>query len=188
MANGNEIEVRGLRELGETLQKLPLELQRKALRPALRDAASIIEEEAKRRAPYREGELRSKIRTTIKVDPGIGGDCYAAVRSGSRKSHLIEFSTAAHKIIGRFKNAVRKLTKPEGKKRRWRNISEDQQRNILASKDKVFGASVQHPGTKARPFLRPAFDAKHREALDKFRTRLRESIISTVKSAAKKLR
>jgi HK97 gp10 family phage protein len=160
-------EVKGLKELAEVLEELPLELQRKALRPALREAGEVIAEEARRQAPSKTGDLRKKIRLFLKVDPGIGGEAYVAVRSGSRISHLIEFGASAHKIIAGIGKSTKKA---------------------LASAEKVFGKSVGHPGNRPKPFLRPAFDTKHREALDKFSTRLRESIISTVKRAAKKAR
>jgi HK97 gp10 family phage protein len=160
-----DIQVKGLKELADVLEQLPIELQKKALRPALREAGEIIGEEAKRLAPSESGELRGKIKVVVRVDPGIGGEAYASVRSGSRKSHLIEFGTAAHKIIAGVKKSAKKA---------------------LASAEKVFGKSVEHPGNRPQPFMRPAFDTKHKEALDKFTTRLREAIISTVKRAARK--
>jgi HK97 gp10 family phage protein len=70
----------------------------------------------------------------------------ASVAARTYYAHLVEFGVAPH-FIGRKSKA--------GKRTLWRKI---------------------HPGHTARPFLRPAFDTKKSESVDKTRQRLREVV------------
>lgn len=173
-----DIEVKGLSELADILDQLPLELQKKAIRPALVAAAAPMEAEAKRLAPQVTGGLSRGIKTVVKVDPGIGGETYASIRSTSRISHLIEFGTALHKIATKTKKVMARLSaSANGRGMKGKTTALGYQ---------VYGKEVEHPGTRPQPFLRPAFDTKHAESLRTFADKLRESIVSTVRRAAKR--
>ena len=69
---------------------------------------------------------------------------------------------------------------------------------IQAQKSKVVGyklpdgswawftaRSVKHPGHQAKPWLRPAFDTKKQEAIDRFRRKAWEKIEAQVRRAKK---
>jgi len=52
------LKVEGVRELNRRLETLPVKIQRKIVRQALRDGAKVIREEARRRVPVDTGRLR----------------------------------------------------------------------------------------------------------------------------------
>lgn len=172
-----ELEVRGLKELEDTLNQLPAELQKKALATALRKAGKVIEDEAKMLAPRGSGELVNKIKTVVKVDVGKGGEATARIVSGSRKSHLIEFGTATHNLQVKKKRVMAAISAYAG----GRGLKGNNQLGYI-----VFGTRAIHPGTKARPYMRPAFDSKSGESLKVFTEQLREAIIKVVRAAYKK--
>lgn len=159
-----EIKVSGLKELERTLSQLPLDLQKKALGPSLRAGAQLILEQAQADVPRDNGELAGSLEIRTHVDPGIGGVAEAAVIVRSPKGHLIEFGTQPHEIT------------VESKK-------------VLADpvERRIFGRKVRHPGTPARPFLRPALDTRAQDALFAMRDKLRELLPGLVRRAAQRL-
>lgn len=162
-----EIKVEGLKELEKTLSDLPLDLQNEGLSPSLRAALEVIEEEAEANVPRDTGKLASTIRTVVKVDAGVGGLAEGAVVVGSPVGHLVEFGTQPHEItIDDEKDDKKVLADPVSRE--------------------VFGRKVQHPGTPARPFLRPALDTRAQDALFAFRDKLRELLPGLVRKAAKR--
>lgn len=106
----------------------------------LQDAAVRIQAEAQVRAPTRSGRLRNSItiRYTGPLKAVIGSRLpYAAYQefgTGSRG----EFGGSVYQIKPRNPNGIL-VFKVQGKK--------------------VFAKVVNHPGIKARPFMRPAFEA-----------------------------
>ncbi|NHZ62609.1 HK97-gp10 family putative phage morphogenesis protein [Massilia genomosp. 1] len=108
-------------------------------------SAQLIEAQAKANCPVEHGELRDSIRASIKE---VGTKVLASVTAGGAApggvyiayAHLVEFSGAApHRIEAK---SGRRLTF-----------------NGRSYK------AVDHPGMKARPFLRPALDARTLDAI-----------------------
>ena len=88
-----------------------------------------IESDAKRLAPVDTGYLRNNIHTD-KIS-----DTHFIVRSSANYSACVEFGTKAHIIKPVEKQVLH-----------WKKGEED-----------FFAKRVQHPGTTAQPFMRPAF-------------------------------
>lgn len=141
-----DLNVKGLDELHRQLQALSAELQNNATRAAMRAGARVIERAAKGAVPVHDGELRKSIRTSTRRR---GSSITATVKAGSKAAfyaHMVEFGTAAH------------LIKPKSRK-------------------SLFFAGlarqlVSHPGAKAKPFMRPAFDAQAHAAVVAMRDHL----------------
>jgi HK97 gp10 family phage protein len=136
----SNISIKGGKELSEFLQTLPVKIEKNLLRGALRSAAKIISDEAKRNAPVQDGDLRDSIRVSTR---GRKGQVTASVKVGNKKvyyARFIEYAVSAHNI--------------DGKGAGFLNFGG------------LFAKSVNHPGTQAKPFLRPALDSRSNEAIN----------------------
>lgn len=153
----SEIHVRGLADLQKLLDTLAPKLERNVLRGAMRAAANVVKDEAKALCPvgppsatgakrYKlyTGALRDSIRVSVRAK---GGRVTASVKAGGRLKNgadvwyapIVERGAVAHKI---------KAAKG----------------GFLAIGGGVY-RSVDHPGMKAKPFLRPALDARAQDAV-----------------------
>ena len=153
--------VKGVSELQAALLQVPAQFEANIKRGALAAAAKVIAEQArqniqpgqvsdKNRALYGgySGALRDsiRVRTYIPAD----GESRAVVRAGGKAkggattyyAWWIEHGTAAHVI----KSKTGKVLAFGGQ----------------------FAQSVQHPGLAPRPFMRPALDQAHAQAVDAF--------------------
>lgn len=152
-----EVKIEGLAELDKLLKDFAPRLEANILRASLRAGAVEMAEEVKRRTPYDYGELRKTIRVSTS---SRRGRVSARIRAGGTKKvfygHMVEFGTAAH------------LIKP--KKEGGAMVFRVGGRTIATRKP------IQHPGTKAQPFMRPAFDSTVQESLAAFRARVRRGI------------
>ena len=149
--------IKGLNQLLKNMADLPDRLKGDAFIAGTRSAAAVIAREARRLVPVGRGQdtantgVKSKkkrihLRDTIKVRKSYAkyGKINYQVHAGKglRYAHLVEFGSAPHSIAPRLKKAM-----------------------ILLGR---FSSSANHPGSKARPFMRPALDNKYRQAIDKF--------------------
>jgi HK97 gp10 family phage protein len=165
------VNVKGLRELRAALEQLPLKVERKLMRAAIRAAAVVLREEARARAPVATGKLRRTVRvSSANVKQG---KATVNVRAGDRDkkvfyAHMIEFGTG-DQYAGTGRRSKRKayVIKPVGNKAL----------NINGAPK----ASALHPGTRARPFLGPAFDAKAKDAIDAFAQTIETRLDEVVK-------
>jgi len=140
----------GGRELDAFLQALPVKVEKNILRSALRAGANEFKKPAQARVPVDEGDLRRSIRVTTRTKKGT---VYAAVKIGGRRAphaHLVEFGTAAHKIRAKKGSA------------------------LVVNGNAV--REVDHPGAKAHPFARPAFDAGATPAVAAVGAKIRERL------------
>lgn len=147
-----EFEVKGLKELMDSMRRLPQSLQDKALPRAVLAGAGVIRDEARRLCPKKSGRLARSI-VAKKVRKATGGVIYQ-VGPKLFYGQMVEFGTGPHTIKAKKLGKVLKLG-------RWRNI---------------YARSIEHPGASAKPFLRPAFDSKYQAAIDKLRESLARSI------------
>lgn len=155
MSSGT-IVVKGLAELQKALQTLPAKLQANVMRGALRAGAKPLMAEAKQLAPVDQGLLAASLRihTRVKSLVAIGsvkaGGSPRNSQHAARHAHLVEYGTKPHHIEARPPNKALAIG--------------------------VF--SVDHPGARAHPFMRPALDAKGQVALaamaDYMRKRLKD--------------
>lgn len=149
MANNEEV-ITGGRELDAFMQQLSIKVERNILRAALRAGANVIKETAKSNVPVKTGALRKSLQVTT----GSKGSTVTARLKASGKvaphAVLVEFGTRPHKI----------------KPRRAGGLT-------------VGGhvvAEVDHPGSRPKPFLRPAFDGKSGAAIAAVGAKIRERL------------
>lgn len=159
MANFS-IKIEGLDELRRALRLLPENIQKNQLAKATRQGAMVIRDEAKPRVPIlqqpdprrKAGVLRNAVRSTAGRRNGSVGTAYVYVR------------TLTKRMIAKFKKAqAAKGLKIQGAANPndpfyWRFIE--------------FGTSK----LAARPFLRPAFEAKKVQAAERIKAALRQGI------------
>lgn len=139
------VKLKGFAELEKALNELPEKIERNIVRSALRQAAKVIEAEAKRQVPVRSGKLHDSIRVSVKLK---NGRPLATITAGGSKkgqpfyAHFVEFGAAAHVI----------------KAKRGKALA-------------IGGGTVErvdHPGARKRPFMRPALDVAARAAVQAF--------------------
>jgi len=148
-----EAHVTGLDDINEVLSSLPNRIGKQVLAATLKQAAKPTLEAAQANAAAFQKTGRFARSFTIKTTLSRrqkrllrGSEKSQAVMyvgSTDRKAHLIEFGTGPHPIAAEFKEA-------------------------LAGKEGVYGTTVFHPGTPARPVLRPAWEATKEQVLKRF--------------------
>lgn len=134
----SEIRVKGLADLNKFLQQLPAKMEQNVLRSALRAGANVVKEEAKANVPVDSGVLRDGLKVSTN---SRRGRVTANVKATGKHAFIapwIEYGTAAHKIASKGKGLFF---------------------------GGLFARSVEHPGSRAKPFMRPALDAKAQEAV-----------------------
>jgi HK97 gp10 family phage protein len=149
-----EMRLEGLSDLLAKLKALPAEIGSKGggpLRMALFTATKLVRDDAQSRAPVDTGRLQRNVIAFRDRDP--------------RSSGLTE-------QYG--------ITYRRGKKGRDRKAYHTSARG---EKDAFYGRFVEFGTSKspAQPFLRPAFEAKKREAAELFRTKLAAAIAAAAK-------
>lgn len=137
------IHVKGLAELGRVLQELPVKLERNVLRGAMRAGVNPMRDHARMNVAQASGLLAKSLKVSTRSQ---GGKVYAYLRTSGKHSYLanwIEFGTAAHRIFSRTGKRLRFVI--DGK--------------VILAKE------VAHPGSRAIPFMRPAFDSQQNAAV-----------------------
>lgn len=134
------VHVKGLAQLDAFLTQLPGKIQRNVMRGALRAGANVMRDHARANAAKASGLLAKG----VKVSTGSkGGVVYSYVRTTGAHKYLanwIEFGTAAHRIVGR-------------------------NGGMLRINGGAIVRSVEHPGSRAIPFMRPALDTQNGAAV-----------------------
>jgi HK97 gp10 family phage protein len=135
----SETTVKGLADLQKFLDQLPAKMEANVMRGALRAGMKPILTSARDGAAKLSGEMSKglKIGTRIKY-----GRVYAILRTSGKHGFLAnwsEYGTAAHRITA--------------KNRKGLTIG-----GLLFQ-------SVEHPGAKAQPFMRPALDEQAQNAV-----------------------
>lgn len=133
------LNIRGLSELQAMLRTLPAKVERNILRAALRQGANVIKDEAKANVPQATGVLRRGIKVSTSTK---GGKVTASIKTKGKHGYIarwLEYGTRPHVIEGR-----------DG--------------GNLAFEGGAY-RSVNHPGIRPTPFMRPAMDSKAGEAV-----------------------
>lgn len=156
--------VSGLKQLDAYLSAFPKNLQKGAIRSGLRQAANQVAEEVKLRAPGR-------ISNSVKVgsprqneDGTFSIRVYIDERKGSIGfvGYFQEYGVAPHLIArtgskeGRV--AIRKAKEGRGTVKG----------GVMKIGDDFVSGIISHPGHAAHPFMRPALDAKAKQAIEAF--------------------
>lgn len=85
------------------------------------------------------------------------------VLTTSPHAHLVEYGTSPHLIQA-------------GEKRSGSSAS-DTGKKVLSDGSQIFGRTIQHPSSQAKPFFRPAIDESAERALDTMREVLARAIV-----------
>lgn len=157
--------IKGLKELQAELDKLPAKIEANVMRSALRAGAKVIEAEVKQNIPVSPpndenarlygsytGALRDSVRVSTRSRRGVVS---ASVKAGNAAAwywRFVEFGTAAHWIKPKSRSSL-----------------------FLAG---VAREVVLHPGARAKPFMRPALDAKMVSAVEAVREQVRRKLAS----------
>lgn len=166
--------MKGLKELHAFLAAFPDKVQTGAMRSALRAAAAPITEEAKMRVARKSGKLARAI-STGSPRKNQDGSFSVSIRPDPKKPHsflgyFLEYGVQSHVITVREHRRSRTV---------WRDgqgrfAKKDVQNKSLVIGQHFVGPSVTHPGFSGTQFkfMRPALDAKWREAAQAFADRL----------------
>lgn len=165
------IGLKGGKELSAFLDAFPAKLQKGAVKAALTAAAKPIRDQARANAPKESGEMAKSIRTGS-PDAGKDGRVTIRIRLKGEHSYLgtfIEYGVAPHFIrAGDAYASARVLTRQV----RAGGVASDVETHHLKIAGKIVTGAVLHPGLSARPFLRPALDAKAQDAIRAFGDRI----------------
>jgi HK97 gp10 family phage protein len=137
-------------------QKLEGELSLSQLKKIARKAAEIIKADMKQRAPRDEGKLAESIMTSVKSDSTIDQVVVdvGPSKKTSWRAHFLEFGVRPHLL--KTKTARVMVNRATGE---------------------VFGATANHPGFPAKPFIRPAIDEKGDDAAKLFAEEIHKAIM-----------
>ena len=131
--------VTGLSDLNALLQTLPVKFEKNILKGALRAGMKPVLIDAKAGASVASGVMRAGLKVSANSK---GGQVTASIKAKGKHGFLanfVEYGTAAHRIGAEAGGAL------------------------------SFGGSVvrhvDHPGQRARPFMRPALDSQAGAAL-----------------------
>lgn len=148
----NEISVTGFQELKALLEQLPARVARNAVARAVYAGAVIVRNDARTRVTVKSGKLKRSIRIKRKRARRGSFEVIYSVYPKEFYGHFVELGTKAHDI------------KPKNK-------------GIVAlGKDGRLGKLVKHKGSKAKPFLRPAFEENVPRIIEAMRVKLKEGI------------
>lgn len=141
---GASVTVSGTAETVAALARLSAQLQKKIVGNAIRSGARVILKEARLRCPVETGALAASLKVRAPKKKAAGEN--------------IAMVSADPKFVG-----------PDGYRRPYKYawlVEHGSSPHTIESKDiplNIAGAHpvavVQHPGSRPRPFLRPAFDA-----------------------------
>ncbi|WP_225782666.1 HK97-gp10 family putative phage morphogenesis protein [Xenophilus sp. Marseille-Q4582] len=157
-----EVKVNGLKELGKLLGDLPEKLQRNVMRGALRAGAAPILREAQALVPVDQGELKKSLRVSARVKQGVPT---ASVKTDEFYAKFVEYGTAPHIVTVDPEKAPKRSTRRGLQQVSVRTLNRMVKRGSLKIGDALVGATVEHPGAKAKPFMRPALDTQASAAL-----------------------
>jgi HK97 gp10 family phage protein len=165
---GGTVHIHGLADLQRTLDQIPAKIEANVLRGALRAGANVIADEARRLVPVKTGQLKESIRVSVRPFPG--GKLVATVKAGGR----FKVYAAGKAIKGASYKTTGASGKPDyhapfyahfvefGTARHW--IKPKSRKSLFIAG--LLKELVDHPGGRAKPFMRPAFDGKARAAIE----------------------
>ena len=136
-----DVHVKGLKELNDFLQQLPVKVERNVLRGSLRAGMKTVQPVAKANVHSVSGLLAAGLKISTRAR---GGRVTAVLKATGRHAFVakfLEFGTKAHFITAR--------------------------KNGWLSFGGIFAKSIRHPGIEKGPhaFMRPALDSQAQAAV-----------------------
>lgn len=155
-----EVIVHGLDELVAKLGALPAGMNESAAK-SMKAATLLVEAEAKARVPRRTGRLFSSINSEV---TGSGGDLIGRVWTDVEYARDVEEGTKPHPIVAHGKALMLPISPMAGAAGYTGSIFGGAKLtgSPRAGQQVVFFKSVHHPGTRARPFMKPALEENTR--------------------------
>ncbi len=154
--------IKGGPELMALLDQLPAKLATNVVRGGLRAGAKVIQTEARLLVRAESGLTRK----SIKIDTGArDGRITATIKTRGKHAYLapmLEYGIAPHFIT--IADADRGALGVQSQS--VKTINKMTKRGSLVINGKFVGPSVHHPGVMAHPFMRPALDAKAKDAVN----------------------
>lgn len=134
--------------LDALLASLPVKLETNIMRSALRAGAAVYLAQVKQNIPVEHGLLRQSARvTTRKTKDGKVSASVKVGNSAAFYAHMVEFGTRPHSITSRGMTINGNVVR-----------------------------SVDHPGARPHPFMRPAADEKFTQAVEAVRMQVRKRL------------
>ncbi len=137
---GDTTHIKGLSDLNNFLQQLPVKLERNVLRNSLRAGMNVVKPAAQARIHNVSGLLAAGLKVGTRARGGTVTATLKATGKHRSIAHLVEFGTRAHMIMPK---------------------DHDGSLSFLGR----FFKSIQHPGALAHPFMRPALDQQANAAV-----------------------
>lgn len=129
--------VKGLDQIQAFFDTLPAKVERNTARGSLRAAANEVKPAVVENIESVSGELAGSLKVSTRAR---GGQVTATIYTKVFYARFVEGGTKPHEIRARDGGAL--------------------------AFGGIFHSSVQHPGAKARPFMRPALDSKWQAAVN----------------------
>jgi hypothetical protein len=146
--------VRGEAAVRAYIAGIPAEMEEKVLRGAARAAATVVADEAKARSISAEVAAAVKVATRKETDRMV-----AKVQVKGEGAYLgpwLEYGTSPHFIsVDESQRGGMSIGR----------INQKYNEGSLVIGGEFVGSTVFHPGARPHPFLRPALDIKHAEAI-----------------------
>ena len=132
--------VKGLSKLSALLSQLPGKIKNNIIPGAMAAAAQPVAEQAKQNVSVVSGVMRDGIKVISSVEDGVLTTKIKVTGKHAFAARWVEYGTAAHRI------------KPKAAKSLF-----------FAG---IFAEGIDHPGSSAKPFMRPALDARAGDAVN----------------------
>lgn len=142
--------IAGGKQLDDLLKTLAPKLEQNVLRSALRAGAVVYRNKARQNVPIVEGALKKSIRVTTNTRRGV---VRAAVKAGG--------AVAPHALQVEYGTRPHKIKAAEG--------------HALKFGEHVV-AEIDHPGAEPAPYMRPAADEGHDEAIAAVVAKIRQRL------------
>lgn len=162
------VQVKGLKELNKFLQELPVKLEQNVLTGALRAAGKVFADQAKANLTANGSVISSELRDSIRVSVRRRrGKVRARIVAQGDKNEAIwvEYGTQAHWISVREDARPGRMTRHGLRRISIRTINRMAARGSLKIGKNFVGASVSHPGARAKPYMRPALEQRAQDAV-----------------------
>lgn len=143
--------ITGGQALDDLLRTLPAKMETNVMRSALRAGAVVYLAQVKQNIPVEHGDLRKSARITTRKSRE--GQVSASVKVGNSRAyyaHMVEFGTRAHTIAPRAR--------------------------AMQIGGQFVAGTVQHPGARPHPFMRPAADEKFSQAVAAVQKKIRDRL------------
>lgn len=126
--------IKGLDELQSFLDQVTPKIEANIMRGALRAGMNVVKPAAQANIHSVSGLLAKGLKVSANRRGHVVTAKLKATGPHAQVAHLVEFSTRPHNISAKFSG--------------WLSFAN------------IFRKVVQHPGTKPRPFMRPALDSQ----------------------------